>query len=156
MSDLIGVKTDAKSELKAVRTPVDLTETKEYIGRMGTCYTRTRFVPIRDKVLVKAIWEESPLIVKQEETIKKTNPKFIQVVGLGDEVRGIELFDEVKVGFNAVIEPIDFEENDQSINRKMKTLKDLVISKHANSIKLVEYYCVPYSAIVGIMKSNLI
>ncbi len=144
------------SDIKRVKTQVDLAETKEYIGRMGTCYTRTRFVPIRDKVLIKAIWEESPLVIKQEEAIKKTNPKFTQVVGLGDEVRGIEVFDEVRVGYSAVIEPIEFEENDQSIKKKMGVLKDLAITKDAKPIFLVEYYCVPYSSVIGIMKSNIV
>jgi len=141
------------NQLKTVRTAADLTSTQEYVGRSGTCYTRTRFVPIRDKVLIKAIWEESPLVVKKEEAIRRTNPKLTQVVGVGDEVRGLEIFDEVKIGFSATIEPVEFPENNQDIKTKMNTLRDIVPLKDAKSIHLVEYYCVPYSSIVGVMKS---
>ncbi len=141
------------SEIKRVKTNADLSTTNEYPGRMGACYTRTRFIPIRDKVLVKAIWEENPLVIKQEEAVRKTSPKFTQVVGFGDEVRGLEIFDEIKIGYMATIEPVYLEENEQSISKKIKLLENISIDPKANKkLYMVEYYCVPHSAILGIMK----
>lgn len=141
------------NEFKQVRTSADLNSTKEYPGRMGACYTRTRFVPIRDKVLIKAIWEESPLVIKKEDAIRKTNPKFAQVVGYGDEVRGLEIFDQVKIGYMATIEPVELEENEQSIAKKIALVKDITLDpKHIKNMYMVEYFCVPHSSILGIIK----
>lgn len=139
-------------DIKRISTGVDLSGTKEYEGRTGVCRTRTPFVPIRDKVLIKAVWEESPLVVKDENAIRKTEPKFTQVVGYGDEVRGLEIFDEVKVGYSATVESITFAKNEQSIKNKQALLKDIVLTSNAKSVYMVEYYCVPYSSIIGIMK----
>ncbi len=141
------------SEVKRIRTNADLTSTQEYPGRSGACYSRTRFVPIRDKVLIKAVWEENPLVIKQEEAVRKTSPKFTQVVGMGDEVRGLEIFDEVKIGYMATVEPIDLQENEQSIKKKISLLSNTTIDPKTNkNLYMVEYYCVPHSAILGIMK----
>lgn len=138
-------------KFKEFKTGADFEEIKEYPGRKGKCFTTTTFVPIRDKILIKAVWEESPLVVKSEEKVRNTNPEYTIVVGLGDEVEGIKIHDEVGVGFNAVIEPVEFDNNDQSIKKKQELLGNIKLPQNSRKIYMVEYYCVPYNSILGII-----
>lgn len=121
----------------------------------GTAQTKVPFIPIRDKVIIKAIFEESSMIVKSEDKIRRANPKHQIIIGIGDKVDGLNIGDEVKVGFNASIEPLEFENNDKSI----KTMMDLIgdpkiklnpIDAQQRKVIMIEYYIVPAISIVGI------
>jgi len=114
--------------------------------------SRVPYIPIRDKVLIKAIFELSPLATIDEKTLRKENPKIAYVVGMGDEVQGLKLGDEVTVSFNANIEPIFFDENDKSMLAAMKKKSDikLLAGTKPSKITIIEFYVVPFFAINGI------
>ena len=136
---------------KIPTSPVEgVIKTRECVT--GVSKSKVPFFPLKDKVVVKAIFEESALVVKDEQKVRQSNPKYIEVVGVGNEVENLEVGDRVHISFNASIEPLTFEGNDQSIKRKMNLIKDIAVSKSTTSkINMIEYYIAPAYSVTGIM-----
>lgn len=118
----------------------------------GVSKSKVPFFPLKDKVVVKAVFEESALVVKDEQKVRQSTPKYTEVVAIGNEVDNLEVGDRVHISFNASIEPLTFEKNDQSIKHKMNLLKDIAISKSTvGRINMIEYYIAPAYSVTGIM-----
>jgi hypothetical protein len=114
--------------------------------------TSVPFYPLKDKVIIKAIFEESILVVKDEKSVRQSNPKLQIVVGYGDEVKNLRIGDVVKTSINSTIEPIEFEGNDKSIKKMMKEAMDVKPTPFNSNIKviMIEYYVVHLFSILGI------
>lgn len=109
------------------------------------------FYPLKDKVIVKAVFEETALAVKEEKSILRSNPKHTIIVGVGNEVDDLKIGDHVHVSFNASIEPIIFKGNEQSVKAKINLLKDIITNTATAKISMIEYYVVPSYSINGII-----
>lgn len=124
-------------------------------GEVTLSRTKVPYFPLRDKLVVKAIFEESQLVVRSEEKIRQSNPKSSTIVGIGPDAVGLNFGDEVHVSFNATIEPITFKGNDKSIKKMQdllsdKTLKITPLEQSSRKVIMIEYYAVPYFVINGI------
>ncbi|KAF5080391.1 hypothetical protein DSECCO2_120330 [anaerobic digester metagenome] len=115
------------------------------------------YYPLRDKVIIrnKFVIPRIQMAGLKIDNFIKTAKVSSVVVGIGDEVRGIELGDTVHVGYSAIIESIDFPNNEKSLikimelyNANTSCMNNVDSSK--SSIIAYEYYTVPASAIHGI------
>lgn len=134
---------------------VKVKEVKYKNGDVLFSRTKVPFYPLRDKVVVRVVFEESALVVRDEQKIRQSQPKHTFVVGTGPETIGVEVGDEVNVSFNASIEPIEFKGNIKSIKSMQdllsdKTLKLNPIEQSNRKVVMIEYYSVPMFAINGI------
>lgn len=117
----------------------------------GESKTIIPYFPLKDKVVVRCIFEESVLVVKEEDKIRRSQPTSVTVVAVGNEVHDLTIGDRVAYSFNASIEPIFFKNNDQSIKNKMSLVKDIIVSSGTSKIKMIEYYTMPLYSINGII-----
>lgn len=117
----------------------------------GESKTIIPYFPLKDKVVVRCVFEESVLVVKDESKIRQSQPVSITVVAVGNEVHDINIGDKVAYSFTATIEPIHFKTNDQSIKSKMNLVKDNIMLSPTNKIEMIEYYSLPLYAINGII-----
>lgn len=124
-------------------------------GEVLKSISKVPYFPLRDKLVVKVVFEESALIVRDESKIRQSQPKVTKVMATGPEVIGVSVDDEVHVSFNASIEPITFEGNVKSIKSMQDLLSDKKlklnpIEQGNRKVVMIEYYSVPLFAINGI------
>lgn len=116
------------------------------------------YVPIRDKVLVLAVWKLSPITLTNKAQVQKEEPSFKMVVAYGDETHSIKIGDIVQINFNATIQPIQIKENALELSKMIEmygnpTLK-LPVAQEIQSVYVTAYYTVPFYAIDGIFEDG--
>jgi hypothetical protein len=119
----------------------------------GTSKTLVPFIPLNDKVILRSVFEEGIMIVRDENSLAEASPKHTIVVGVGNDVHTVEIGDEVQVARNSNIERIFIDNNDKSIRNMHELLKDYkynpITDKDKKAI-MIEYYLVSAFQIVGI------
>ncbi len=121
----------------------------------GTIFTKVPYYPLRDKVVVRNVYEETTIAIRDEASMRKAEPISTTVVAYGDEVHGIEIGDKVDIGFNASIKMIDFKENSRSVKKTIERVSNnrqiITADTKPLRIKMVEYYVVQFISINGVI-----
>ena len=131
------------------KTKVDRTR----VNSTDYCATMVDYMPTRNNVVVKAVFEISSveLATATEEKVLRKPPIHIEVMGLGGEVldKGVRLGDSVDLDFNGMIKQLSFKSNQKSLANTSKNAKVL-----NDKVLLVEYFIMPFITIRGVVNSN--
>jgi hypothetical protein len=149
---------DVTQKLISEKSPIEFDKVKiKVVGQDGDQKLQSKsitpFFPLKDKVLIKAIFEESSLVIKDEKSIRQSNPKYKLIAGIGPEVKGLSIGDSVEVSINSTVEPISFPDNSKSI----RSIQSLISSVKLNPIEeskrkavMIEYYVVHSFSVTGV------
>lgn len=147
------------NELTSRESGVESTSVSTREGKSGTIYSIVPYFPVRDKVVVRTVFEESIMALRDEAAIRKAEPISKTIVATGDEVDGLDIGDEVNVSFNATIEPIVFKGNKKTIKKMIAAITNTSVKFNpieagVKNVRMVEYYSVPLFAINGVITEN--
>jgi hypothetical protein len=163
MSDKLNVEKIKAFNTLTSKEPTCITDGEQinsYVDRDGntkTAKSAVSFIPYRDKVLIQTTFKTRGGIVKDANKLRQDleNVESTIVVGVGEEVYGINIGDHVQVGYNSNIEQVLIPGNTKTI-KHMLDLQQLHsdainLVEHPNTfIYMIEYFIVPVFGIQGI------